>query len=150
MDTSTCNEAVAEANNSACASTLQNLQEQGICATGCEALAACCPALPGDNSCFAVAAIRSDAECIDELESLVIDSSGGGFLDGDGGTIGCEIGRTIATGTGGADCSALAACCITLTGGNISMCNEVAAEGDEGSCANYLSIAQEGHACGGP
>jgi hypothetical protein len=69
------------------------------------------------------------------------DCSNGGPLVACGGSTG--------TGTGGAVCSSLAACCPLLTGGSVGACNEVAAEGDETVCSSYLGLAQVNGLCTG-
>jgi hypothetical protein len=88
-----------------------------------------------EPSCFSVAAGSDQAKCAEEL---------GTYLDI------CEsgpCGGATGSGSGGPVCSSLAACCPLLTGGNVSECNEVSADGEETVCASYLGFAQANGSC---
>jgi hypothetical protein len=145
--TSLCNAAVAAGDNPQCANTLQNLQIQALCATWCEAVAAVCPFLTQpvmgtyyEGGCFRVAASGNEANCRENLGVLAGSCPSHGLEGG-------PCGGTTGTGAGGPHCASLAACCPLLSGGNTSACNEVAAEGDEATCQDFLALAQSDHFC---
>ncbi len=131
-----------------CALTLQNFQVAGVCGTPCEGVAATCsyrmvyeaPVDPLDYGlCISDVGAATEAECAESFP-YTGDCSG----DGTGG----ECGATLPLGSGGPGCSALAACCPSLPGGNVSACDEVAAEGYESTCVTYLGWAKFDGLCG--
>jgi hypothetical protein len=89
-----------------------------------------------------IASGASPSECTFELQ----DDQGPDYLNMSNGCLGVPT----PTGPGGADCTALAACCASVDNPNEYACGEVAVEGVEATCTYFLgTLRQNEHVCGG-